>query len=69
VIQDRQALTAAESNEISARAVYARAKVELDRATGQILTNNNISLDEAFKGKVARPPSPLPPAPQPPPAQ
>ena len=62
VIQDQQALTAAESNEVAAKAAYARAKVELDRATGQILTNNNISLDEAFRGVVGRPPSALPPA-------
>jgi outer membrane protein len=60
VIQDQQALTAAESNEVTARSAYVRAKVELDRATGQILTNNNISLDEAFRGVVARPPSQLP---------
>ncbi len=62
VINDQQALTLAESNEVSAKASYARAKVEMDRATGQILTNNNISMDEAFRGSVARPPSPLPPA-------
>lgn len=61
VIQDQQALTLAESNEVSARAAYARAKVEMDRATGQILTNHNISMDEAFRGTVSRPPSPLPP--------
>jgi outer membrane protein len=67
VIQDQQALTAAESNEVTARASYVRAKVELDRSTGQILTNNNISLDEAFRGVVSRPPSPLP-ALAPPPA-
>jgi outer membrane protein TolC len=71
VIQDQQALTAAESNEVAARAAYARAKVELDRATGQILTNNDISVDEAFKGVVSRPPNQLPalanpPAPNPP---
>jgi outer membrane protein TolC len=68
VIQDQQALTAAESAEVSAKAAYARAKVELDRSTGQILTNNNISLDEAFRGVVSRPASTLPPPP-PPPAQ
>jgi outer membrane protein TolC len=62
VIQDQQALTLAESNEVTAKAAYARAKVELDRATGQILTNNNISMDEAFRGKVSRPPAALPPA-------
>ena len=60
VIQDQQALTAAESNEVAARAAYARAKVELDRSTGQILTNNDISLDEAFRGVVSRPPSRVP---------
>lgn len=62
VIQDQQALTQAESGEVTAKAAYARAKVELDRATGQILTNNNVSMDEAFKGQVSRPPSPLPAA-------
>lgn len=61
VIQDQQALTLAESNEVTARASYARARVELDRATGQILVNNNISLDEAFRGVVSRPPTALPP--------
>ena len=69
VIQDQQALTAAESSEVAAKAAYYKAKVELDRATGQILTNNDISLDEAFRGVVARPASPVPPtppAPQPP---
>ena len=60
MIQDRQALTAAESSEVAARAAYAKAKVEMDRASGQILTNNNISLDEAFRGAVTRPPSPIP---------
>jgi outer membrane protein TolC len=69
VIQDQQALTAAESNEVLARATYARAKVELDRSTGQILIDNNISLDEAYRGVVARPPNQLPPAPPPPAAQ
>jgi outer membrane protein TolC len=61
VIQDQQALTLAESNEVTARANYARARVELDRATGQILMSNNISLDEAFRGVVSKPASALPP--------
>jgi hypothetical protein len=65
VIQDQQALTAAESSEVAAKAAYYKAKVELDRATGQILTNNNISLEEAFRGVVARPASPLPVTPPP----
>ena len=31
-----------------------------DRATGQILTNNHVSLDEAYKGSVSRAPSQIP---------
>jgi outer membrane protein len=60
VIQDQQALTAAESAEVAAKAAYANARVELERATGQILNYHNISLDEAFRGVVSRPPSPIP---------
>ena len=45
---------------MAAEAAYAKAKVELERATGQTLNNNNMSLDEAFKGVVSRPPSPIP---------
>ncbi len=62
VIEDQQALTAAESNEVTAKATYARAKVEMERSTGQILQENDISMDEAFRGVVAHPPSPLPAA-------
>ena len=68
VIQDQQALTSAESNEVAAKAAYAKARVELERSTGQILNDQNISLDEAYRGVVARPPSPIPPDVQPPPA-
>jgi outer membrane protein len=67
VILAERDLTTAQSNKVTAQAAYAQAKVEMDRATGQILYNNNISLDEAYKGQVARPPSPIPvtaPAPQ-----
>ncbi len=71
VIQDQQALTLAESNEVAAKAAYAKATVDLERSTGQILTNHDVSIDEAYRGVVSRPPSPIPanpPAPQPPPA-
>jgi outer membrane protein TolC len=63
VIQDQQSLTAAESNEVTARSNYVRAQVELDRSTGQILEHNNISMDEAFRGVVSRPANPLPAVP------
>ena len=61
VIQDQQTLTAAESTEVAAKATYAKARVEMDRATGEILARHDISMDEAFHGAVARPPSALPP--------
>ena len=62
ILAERDLVTA-QSNLVAAEAAYARARVELDRATGQILYNHNVSLDEAVKGSVARPPSPLPPVP------
>jgi outer membrane protein len=62
VILDQRDLVTAESNRVAAAAAYAKARVELDRATGQILNHNNVSLEEAFRGSVSRPPTPLPPA-------
>ena len=53
----------AESNLVVAETAYAKAKVEMDRATGQTLNNNDISLDEAFRGVVSRPPNPIPDVP------
>ena len=63
VIADQQALAQAEYSVVQSEAAYAKAKVEMDRSTGQILYNNNISIDEAFRGVVSRQPSPLPAAP------
>jgi len=65
VILTQRDLVTAESNEVAAMSAYAKAKVEVDRATGQTLYNNNISLDEAFKGVVSRPPTPIPATPPP----
>ena len=62
ILAERDLVTA-QSNLVAAEASYARARVELDRATGQILYNNNVSLDEAYKGVVARPPSAIPATP------
>jgi outer membrane protein TolC len=61
VILAERDLVTAQSNLVTAEAAYVRAKVEIDRSTGQILYANNVSLDEAFRGKVSRPPNPLPP--------
>jgi outer membrane protein TolC len=60
VILAQRDLATAQSAEVSAMSSYSRARVEMDRATGQSLNNNNISLTEAFRGVVARPPTRLP---------
>ena len=60
VILTQRDLTTAESNVVAASSAYSKAKVELSRATGQTLYDNNVSLDEAFTGKVSRPPTPIP---------
>jgi outer membrane protein TolC len=63
VILTQRDLVTAESNQVAAMSAYAKAKVEVDRATGQTLYSNNISLEEAFKGVVSRPPTPIPATP------
>ena len=62
ILAERDLVTA-QSNLVAAEAAYSKAKVELDRATGQILYNNNVSVDEASKGLVTRPPSAIPAVP------
>ena len=61
VILIQRDLAAAEATEVSTADTYAKAVVELDRATGQTLDKNNISIVEAFNGSVSRPASPIPP--------
>jgi outer membrane protein TolC len=61
VILIQRDLAVAQSAEVQALSTYSRARVQLDTATGQTLTSNNISISEAFRGSVARPPSTLPP--------
>jgi outer membrane protein TolC len=60
VIQAQRDLTAAQASEVTALSAYARARNELERATGQTLIANNIQIDEAMKGSVAKPPSRIP---------
>lgn len=60
VIQAQRDLTAAQASEVASLSTYARARNELERATGQTLTANNIQIDEAMKGSVSRPPSAIP---------
>ncbi|MEX2264610.1 MAG: TolC family protein [Bryobacteraceae bacterium] len=60
VILVQRDLAAAQSAEVAALAAYSRARVDLGRATGQTLAQNNISLEEAFQGRISHAPSPLP---------
>jgi outer membrane protein len=61
VILVQRDLAVAQSAEVNALSSYSRARVQLGIATGQTLNNNNISIGEAFRGSVSRPPAPLPP--------
>jgi outer membrane protein TolC len=49
-------LSLAELDLVNAMTVYAKAKVELDRATGTTLEHNGILLQEAISGNVSRTP-------------
>jgi len=60
VIQAQRDLASAGSTEVAALAAYGKAKVEMDRSTGQTLAANNIVVEEAYRGQVAAPPSRIP---------
>jgi outer membrane protein TolC len=61
VMQYQSFLAQARSTEVAAKSVYIKAKTALERALGMTLDNHNISLNEAFRGRVSRPPEALPP--------
>jgi len=60
VVQAQRDLALARSAEIAAMNNYVIAKIEIERATGTTLDENNISVTEAIAGVVSRPSSPLP---------
>jgi outer membrane protein len=60
VIQIQRDLTTAQGNEVTAESNYIKARANLDFVTGQILTANNVDIDEAYRGQVTRPPTPIP---------
>lgn len=64
VIQAQRDLADARSTEVTALSTYSKARVDLDMATGQVLTSNNVSVDEAMAGRVSRAPSALPESPK-----
>jgi outer membrane protein TolC len=57
LLRDRD-LVAAQQADLTAEAAYARALVDLDRATGTIVEHNGIVLNDAELGRVAKAPSP-----------
>jgi outer membrane protein TolC len=57
VLQDQAALTSSESNLVSAKAAYEKARVELDRATGLLLDHAGIVMADAERGEVTHLPN------------
>lgn len=60
VVQVQRDLATAEGTRVQALAAYARARTQLNLATGQTLEASNVQLDEAKKGSVSTPPRPIP---------
>src|SRR5580704_9057699 len=56
VLQDESGLTTAESNLVSAKAAYEKARVEMDRATGLLLDHTGIVMADAERGEVTHMP-------------
>lgn len=52
VIQYESLLAQAKSTEVAARSSYVKAKAALQRATGSIVGDNNISMDAAIRGSM-----------------
>jgi outer membrane protein len=61
VIQYQDYLAQAQSTEVASKGAYVKAKIALQRATGEILDDNHVAIDEAYRGSVARRASALPP--------
>jgi outer membrane protein len=56
VLQNQSALATAESTRVSAMAAYEKARVELDRATGDLLVSTGIQIEDAERGQVTNQP-------------
>ena len=57
VIQAQRDLATAEGNEVKARSTYAKAITQFRQATGTILPDYHIELNDALQGKVTRSPN------------
>ena len=56
VMQYQSFLAQARSTEVASKSVYIKARTALERALGMTLENHHISLDDALRGEVSRPP-------------
>ncbi|HWY20117.1 MAG TPA: TolC family protein [Candidatus Acidoferrum sp.] len=54
VLQFQSQLATAESTLVNAMVAYEKSRVELDRATGQLLDHAGVSIDDAARGQVTR---------------
>ena len=52
ILQDAATLTTTESNLVSAKAGYEKSRIELERATGLLLEDNGINVDDAMRAQV-----------------
>jgi outer membrane protein len=57
VLQYQSGLATSESTLVNASVAYEKSRIELDRATGALLDQNGISLDDAARGQVTRMPN------------
>ncbi len=57
VLQYESQLATAESTLVNATVAYEKSRIELDRATGDLLDHNGISVDDAARGQVSHMPS------------
>lgn len=54
VVQNQAFLAQARSTEIAARSNWMKARIDLDRATGDLLQKNSIDLDDVVNGSIAQ---------------
>jgi outer membrane protein len=60
VIQYENYLAQAHSTEVASKGAYIKAKIALQRATGNTMDQYHVSIDEAYRGEIRRPTSALP---------
>ncbi|MCL4402230.1 MAG: TolC family protein [Acidobacteria bacterium] len=60
VILAQRDLATAKSAEVAATSAYAKSRVDLSRVTGQTLSDNNISIRDAYRGSIQRPADRIP---------